>query len=142
MLGGATDAIGSFAGAVNNEFVEMLTRVLKLAESRGLDVNLHSDQPEDPSRFTLPLIAETVPRTGVKGRVVVDHCVNLALRTKEVIERTVRLCRDAGLMFVTLPTAMMYLQHRKPGRTPRWRGVTTAQQILAAGIPIAIGGDN
>lgn len=142
VLGGTTDAIGSFAGAVNNEFVEILTRFLKLAEARGLDVDLHTDQTEDPSLFTLPLIAETVLRTGFKGRVVVDHCVNLALQTDEVIERTIRLCREAGLMFVTLPTPMMYLQDRKPGRTPRWRGVTTAQEILAAGIPIAIGGDN
>jgi cytosine deaminase len=142
VLGGTTDAIGHFSGAVNEEFVEILTRFLAIASARGLDVDLHTDQTEDPSLFTLPLIAETVLRTGFKGRVVVDHCVNLALQTDEVIARTLRLCREAGLLFVTLPTPMMYLQDRKPGRTPRWRGVTAAQEILAAGIPIAIGGDN
>jgi cytosine deaminase len=37
---------------------------------------------------------------------------------------------------------MMYLMDRQPGRTPRWRGVTLAHEIRAAGIPIALGGDN
>jgi cytosine deaminase len=37
---------------------------------------------------------------------------------------------------------MMYLLDRVPGRTPRWRGVTLAHEIRAAGIPIALAGDN
>ena len=56
--------------------------------------------------------------------------------------RTIELCAKAKIMFVTLPTPMMYLKDRKPGGTPRWRGVTAAQELLAAGIPVAIGGDN
>ena len=31
---------------------------------------------------------------------------------------------------------------RKKGRTPLWRGVTAANEIRAAGLPLAIGGDN
>jgi cytosine deaminase len=92
--------------------------------------------------FYLPHIAEAVIRTGFKGRVVVDHCVNLALQPEEVASRTIELCARAGLAFVTLPTPMMYLMDRKPGRTPRWRGVTLAHEIRAAGIPIALAGDN
>jgi cytosine deaminase len=37
---------------------------------------------------------------------------------------------------------MMYLIDRRPGRTPKWRGVTAAKEIIAAGLPFAIGGDN
>jgi cytosine deaminase len=36
----------------------------------------------------------------------------------------------------------MDLQDRRAGRTPRWRGVTLAQELLDAGLPVAMGGDN
>jgi cytosine deaminase len=60
----------------------------------------------------------------------------------EIIDRTLALAREADLAFVSMPTPMMYLMDRKPGRTPRWRGVTAAKEIRAAGLPLAIGGDN
>jgi cytosine deaminase len=142
VLGGTTDAIGHYEGAVNEELVALIEKFLTLAGERGLDVDMHVDQSEDPAAFSLPLIAEAVLRTGFKGKVVVDHCVNLALQPDDVVARTIELCAKANIAFVTLPTPMMYLQDRKPGRTPRWRGVTAAQELLAAGIPTAIAGDN
>ncbi len=142
ILGGTTDAIGEYEGAVNAELDSLLDLFLAMAAERGLDVDLHVDQSEDVKAFALPSIARAVLRNRFKGRVVVDHCVNLALQPEAVIAETIALCREAGLCFVTLPTPMMYLQDRKPGRTPRWRGVTLAQELDAAGVPIAIGGDN
>ncbi len=59
-----------------------------------------------------------------------------------MIESTLALAKEADLAFVSMPTPMMYLMDRKPGRTPRWRGVTAANEIRAAGLPLAIGGDN
>jgi len=141
-LGGTTDAIGNYEGAVNEELVSLLDRFFGIAGARGLDVDMHVDQSDDPAAFSLPLIAESVLRTGYKGKVVVDHCVNLALQPESVIDRTIDLCVRAGISVVTLPTPMMYLQDRKPGRTPRWRGVTAVQELLSAGVPTAIGGDN
>ncbi len=142
ILGGTTDAIGHFDGAANHELADLLDLFFEIAGTRNLDVDLHADQSDNPAAYSLPLIAESVLRTGYKGRVVASHCVNLALQPDDVIARTIELCAKAKIMFVTLPTPMMYLQDRKPGRTPRWRGVTAAQELLAAGIPVAIGGDN
>jgi len=142
VLGGTTDAIGHFDGAANHELADLLDLFFGIAGARNLDVDLHADQSDDPAAYSLPLIAESVLRTGFKGRVVASHCVNLALQPESTIRRTIELCAKAKIMFVTLPTPMMYLQDRKPGRTPRWRGVTAAHELLAAGIPVAIGGDN
>lgn len=36
----------------------------------------------------------------------------------------------------------MYLQDRQPGRTPRWRGVMPVQELRAAGVAVAVAGDN
>jgi cytosine deaminase len=143
ILGGVTDALGNLHGGVAKQDIDgLLDRFLAAADQRGLDVDLHVDQTPDVNLFYLPHIAEAVIRTGFKRRVVVDHCVNLALQPEDVAKRTIALCARAGLAFVTLPTPMMYLMDRRAGRTPRWRGVTLAHEIRAAGIPIALGGDN
>jgi cytosine/creatinine deaminase len=45
---------------------------------------------------------------------------------------------------VSLPTVNMYLQDRsvEATRTPRWRGVTVMHELKAAGVPVAVAGDN
>jgi len=50
--------------------------------------------------------------------------------------------REAGLGFVSMPTPIIYLMDRKPGQTPRRRGVTAAKEIISSGLPLAVGGDN
>jgi cytosine deaminase len=142
VLGGVTDALGPFIGAHRENIDGLLDAFLGLARDRGLDVDLHVDQTADLDAFFLPNVARAVLRTKFPHRVVVDHCVNLALQPASVARETISLCAEAGIAFVTLPTPMMYLMDRQPGRTPRWRGVTLAQEIRAAGIPIALAGDN
>lgn len=142
ILGGVTDTLDRGENGTYDRLGLALDRLFALARERGLDVDLHVDQTEDLGAFTLPEIARARLRSGFQGRVVLGHCVNLSLQPEEVIAETLKLAREAGLGFVSMPTPMMYLMDRKPGRTPRWRGVTAAQEIRAAGLPLAIGGDN
>ncbi|WP_293863063.1 cytosine deaminase [uncultured Alsobacter sp.] len=142
VLGGVTDALGVYEGLADEALDGLLDLFLDAATDRGLDVDLHVDQTESLDLFALPRIAAAVMRKKFKGRVVVGHCVSLALAPEDVAERTIRMAVDAGLHFVTLPTPMVYLQDRKPNRTPRWRGVTLAHELLDAGLKVAIGGDN
>jgi cytosine deaminase len=133
VLGGVTDVLARDSVPMGEQMDRWLDRFFELAGRHNLDVDFHADQTSDPSLFFLPHIARAVLRTGFAGRVVVGHCVNLALQTKEVVQQTLALCVEARLSFVTLPTPMMYLQERQAGRTPRWRGVTLAHEIRAAG---------
>ena len=142
VLGGVTDTLDRGENGTYDALAHALDRLFALAGERGLDVDLHVDQTEDLAAFTIPEIARARLRSGFKGRVVLGHCVNLALMPPEVIEETLALAREADLAFVSMPTPMMYLMDRKPARTPRWRGVTAAKEIMAAGLPLAVGGDN
>lgn len=142
ILGGVTDTLDRGENGTYDALGQALDRLFALAGERELDVDLHVDQTEDLSAFTIPEIAKARLRSGFKGRVVLGHCVNLSLMPPEVMDRTLALAREADLAFVSMPTPMMYLMDRKPGRTPRWRGVTAANEIRAAGLPLAIGGDN
>jgi cytosine deaminase len=142
ILGGVTDTLERGENGTHEALAPALDRLFALAGERGLDIDLHVDQTEDLSAFTIPEIARARLRSGFRGRVVLGHCVNLSLMPPEVIDRTLALAREADLAFVSMPTPMMYLMDRKPRRTPRWRGVTAAHEIRAAGLPLAIGGDN
>lgn len=142
ILGGVTDTLDRGENGTYDALSHALDRLFALAKERGLDVDLHVDQTEDLSAFTIPEIARARLRSGFQGRVVLGHCVNLSLMSPEVIDQTLALAKEADLAFVSMPTPMMYLMDRKPSRTPRWRGVTAANEIRAAGLPLAIGGDN
>lgn len=142
ILGGVTDTLDRGENGTYDALAHALDRLFALAKERDLDVDLHVDQTEDLSAFTIPEIAKARLRSGFQGRVVLGHCVNLSLMSPEVIDETLALAKEADLAFVSMPTPMMYLMDRKPGRTPRWRGVTAAKEIRAAGLPLAIGGDN
>lgn len=141
-LGGVTDTLERGENGTYDALAHALDRLFALAGERGLDVDLHVDQTDDLTAFTIPEIARARLRSGFKGRVVLGHCVNLALMPPQVVEMTLTLAREADLAFVSMPTPMMYLMDRKPARTPRWRGVTAAKEIMTAGLPLAIGGDN
>jgi cytosine deaminase len=142
ILGGVTDTLERGENGTYDTLDQALDRLFALAKERGLDVDLHVDQTDDLSAFTIPQIAKARLRSGFAGRVVLGHCVNLSLQPPQVIDATLGLAREAQLTFVSMPTPMMYLMDRRPGRTPRWRGVTAANEIRNAGLPLAIGGDN
>jgi cytosine deaminase len=142
LLGGVTrPAIGTH-GAPQANVDEQLDRVFALAIRYDLDIDLHVDETGDPAAATLPFIARAAIRHGYKGRVVCGHCCSLAVQSESEIDRTLDLLAEAEISIITLPTVNMYLQDRRGGRTPRWRGVTVVHEMLKRGIYVAVAGDN
>jgi cytosine/creatinine deaminase len=142
LLGGVTrPAIGTH-GAPQANIDEQLDRLFALAIRHDLDIDLHVDETGDPAAATLPFVARAVLRHGYRGRVVCGHCCSLAVQSESEIDRTLDLLAEAEISIVTLPTVNMYLQDRRGGRTPRWRGVTVVHEMLKRGIRVAAAGDN
>ncbi|MFT3721856.1 cytosine deaminase [Pseudorhodoferax sp.] len=126
------------------EIDEAMVRLFRLAAERGLDVDLHVDESTDPRARSLIRVAQAAIKQGFQGRILCGHCTALALQTDEVIAQTLAACREAGIAIVSLPTVNMYLQDRSldATRTPRWRGVTVLHEMKAAGLEVAVAGDN
>ncbi|MFT4265911.1 MAG: cytosine deaminase [Xenophilus sp.] len=126
------------------EIDEGMARLFQLAAERGLDVDLHVDESTDPRARSLIRVARAAAAQKFKGRILCGHCTSLALQTDEFIAETIAACREAGIAIVSLPTVNMYLQDRSPDapRTPRWRGVTVLHELKAAGVEVAVAGDN
>jgi cytosine deaminase len=121
---------------------ELLDAQFALAKDRNLSVDLHVDETTASNVFHLEHVAKAVIRNKMQGRVVCGHCCSLAVQPEEKIASVLALCAEAGIGIVSLPSANLYLQDRRVGRTPRLRGVTALHEIWAKKIPIALASDN
>ena len=119
-----------------------LEHLFALAESRGLDVDLHVDENGSAASTTLLQIASLVLRTKFKGRVVCGHCCSLSVVDDAIAVRTIELVREAGITIVSLPLVNQFLQGRRPGATPRWRGIPLLRELQSAGVTVALASDN
>lgn len=121
---------------------ERLDHVFRLASERGLDLDFHVDETEDPFATSLAEIANVALRHRFRGKITCGHCCSLARQPPRAVAGTLGLVREAGIAVVSLPMCNLYLQDRVPGRTPRWRGVTLLHELSAEGTPIAFASDN
>lgn len=142
LLGGVTRPSGGLHGEALTTIDALLDHLFRLAAERDLDIDLHVDETDDPAAASLDAVARATLRHGYEGRVTCGHCCSLALQATETAAATIARVRQAGIGIVTLPTVNMYLQDRRRGRTPRWRGVAPVQELRAAGVPVAVAGDN
>ena len=142
LIGGVTRPTGGLHGAALAEIDSLLDRMFDLARERDLDIDLHVDETGDPAATSLDAVARATLRHRYEGRVTCGHCCSLALQPAEQAAATIARVAQAEIRVVTLPTVNMYLQDRAHGRTPRWRGVAPVQELMAAGVRVAVAGDN
>ncbi len=137
--------IGGILGGVaymNPDLDKQLDRVFSLAQERGLNLDFHTDETDDPESVTLREVAKTAIRHEFSGQIICGHCCSLAVQPPELVTETLTLVKQANIGIVSLPMCNLYLQDRQSGRTPRWRGVTVLHELRAAGIPVAVASDN
>jgi cytosine/creatinine deaminase len=108
----------------------------------GFDLDFHVDESSDPAARSLERIALAAIRHRFTGKILCGHCCALALQGPEDEARVIALVKEAGISVVSLPMCNMYLQDRKAGRTPRWRGVTSLHELKAARVPVMVSSDN
>jgi cytosine/creatinine deaminase len=116
--------------------------LFRAAMDNGFDLDFHVDESSDPAARSLERIALAAIRHKFAGKILCGHCCSLALQGPEDEARVIALAKEAGIAVVSLPMCNMYLQDRKAGRTPRWRGVTSLHELKAAGVPVMVSSDN
>jgi cytosine deaminase len=115
-------------------------RLCEIAATRGLMVDLHCDESDDPlSRHIETLAAETI-RTGLEGRVVGSHLTSMHSMDNYYVSKLMPLMREAGLHAVANPLINITLQGRHDSY-PKRRGMTRVPELLAAGVNVAFGHD-
>ncbi|MBN2759654.1 MAG: amidohydrolase family protein [Rhodobacteraceae bacterium] len=117
--------------------VEALCRI---AADRGLRVDMHCDETDDPmSRHVETLAAQTV-RFGLQGRVAGSHLTSMHSMDNYYVSKLLPLMAEAGMAAIPNPLINMMLQGRHD-TYPKRRGLTRIPEMLDAGIPVALGQD-
>ncbi len=136
---------GGVYGAVTYMLPDLdqrLDHVFRLAADRGLDLDFHVDETDDPFSVSLGEIAKAALRNRFQGAITCGHCCSLSRQPPRVVAGTLDLVKQAGIAVVSLPMCNLYLQDRVPERTPRWRGVTLLHELADQGTLVALASDN
>jgi cytosine deaminase len=112
----------------------------RLAAERGLPVDLHCDETDDPmSRHIEVLAAETV-RFGLQGRVTGSHLTSMHSMDNAYATKLITLIAGSGVHVVANPLINVTLQGRYDSY-PKRRGMTRVPELMAAGVNVAFGHD-
>jgi cytosine deaminase len=112
----------------------------RIAAERGLPVDLHCDESDDPlSRHIETLAAETM-RHGLQGRVAGSHLTSMHSMDNYYASKLIPLVAEAGITAIPNPLINITLQGRHDSY-PKRRGMTRVPELMAAGVNVAFGHD-
>ncbi len=112
----------------------------EIAAARGLPVDMHCDETDDPhSRHIETLAAETV-RLGLAGRVTGSHLTSMHSMDNDYAVKLIALIAEARVHAIANPLINITLQGRHD-TYPKRRGLTRVPELMAAGVTVAFGHD-
>ncbi|WP_424969179.1 amidohydrolase family protein [Dinoroseobacter sp. S76] len=112
----------------------------EIAADRGLPVDLHCDETDDPmSRHIETLAAETI-RCGLQGRVAGSHLTSMHSMDNYYVSKLLPMVAEAGIAAIPNPLINIVLQGRHD-TYPKRRGLTRVKEMQSLGIPVGWGQD-
>ncbi len=112
----------------------------ELAAERGLRVDMHCDESDDPLSRHVEALAFETQRLGLQGRVTGSHLTSMHSMDNYYVSKLIPLMAEAQLQVVANPLINITLQGRHD-TYPKRRGMTRVPELLAAGINVAFGHD-
>lgn len=112
----------------------------KIAADRGLAVDMHCDETDDPmSRHIETLAAETI-RFGLEGRVAGSHLTSMHSMDNYYVSKLIPLMAEAEINVIPNPLINIMLQGRHD-TFPKRRGLTRVRELMEAGLNVSLGQD-
>jgi cytosine deaminase len=112
----------------------------RIAADRGLLVDMHCDESDDPmSRHVESLAAETTA-LGMQGRVVGSHLTSMHSMDNYYVSKLLPLMAEAELQAISNPLINITLQGRHDCY-PKRRGLTRVREMQAHSIDVGWGQD-
>lgn len=119
---------------------ESVRILCELAAERGLRVDMHCDESDDPLSRHIETLASQAHRLGLHGRVAGSHLTSMHSMDNYYVSKLLPLIKEAGVTAIANPLINITLQGRHDGY-PKRRGMTRVPEMLAAGIDVAFGHD-
>jgi cytosine deaminase len=112
----------------------------ELAAERGLRVDMHCDETDDPQSRHVETLAFETQRLKLHGRVTGSHLTSMHSMDNAYASKLIALLHEAGLNAIANPLINITLQGRYD-TYPKRRGMTRVPELMAAGVPVAFGHD-
>ena len=119
---------------------ESVRILCELAAERGLRVDMHCDESDDPMSRHIETLAFHTQRLGLHGRVTGSHLTSMHSMDNYYVSKLLPLMREARVHAVANPLINITLQGRHD-TYPKRRGMTRVPELMAAGINVAFGHD-
>ena len=112
----------------------------EIAAERGLPVDLHCDETDDPLSRHIETLAFETQRLGLQGRVNASHLTSMHSMDNYYVSKLLPLIAEAGVSAVPNPLINIMIQGRHDS-FPKRRGMTRVKEMQAHGITVGWGQD-
>jgi cytosine deaminase len=112
----------------------------EIAADRGLRVDMHCDESDDPLSRHIETLTFHTQRLGLQGRVTGSHLTSMHSMDNYYVSKLLPLMAEARIHVVANPLINITLQGRHD-TFPKRRGMTRVKELMGAGINVAFGHD-
>jgi cytosine deaminase len=112
----------------------------EIAAERGLLVDMHCDETDDPMSRHVETLAYETQRLGLQGRVTGSHLTSMHSMDNYYVSKLIPLMAEAKLNAIANPLINITIQGRHD-TYPKRRGMTRVPELMAAGLTVAFGHD-
>ena len=112
----------------------------EIAAARGLPVDMHCDETDDPNSRHIETLAFETQRLGLQGRVAGSHLTSMHSMDNYYVSKLLPLIAEAEINVIPNPLINIVLQGRHD-TYPKRRGLTRVKEMLAMGINVGWGQD-
>lgn len=117
-----------------------VTRLCEIAAERGLMVDMHCDETDDPLSRHIETLAYETQRLGLQGRVAGSHLTSMHSMDNYYVSKLLPLMAEAEVAAIPNPLINIVLQGRHD-TFPKRRGLTRVKEMQAMGITVGWGQD-
>jgi len=117
-----------------------VTELCEIAAERGLMVDLHCDETDDPLSRHIEQLAYETQRLGLQGRVAGSHLTSMHSMDNYYVSKLLPLMAEAEVATIPNPLINIVLQGRHD-TYPKRRGMTRVPELLKHGIRVGFGQD-
>lgn len=117
-----------------------VTALCEIAAERGLMVDMHCDETDDPHSRHIEMLAYETQRLGLQGRVAGSHLTSMHSMDNYYVSKLLPLMAEAQVAAIPNPLINIMIQGRHD-TFPKRRGLTRVKEMQAMGIAVGWGQD-
>ena len=122
------------------EGTESIEYLCQLASKKGLKVDMHCDESDDPMSRHIETLTKETMRLGLQGRVAGSHLTSMHSMDNYYVSKLLPLMEEAEISVIANPLINITLQGRHD-TYPKRRGLTRIPEQMLAGLNVAFGHD-